>query len=134
MSPPGTARHLGAALSAGLVCGGLWFLSATMILDVVRPGGVVVPALVLGAVAGLAAAAFFWRPGTARQIWGRAILTVGFHALALPDRRDQVPNARHAAPPRKVLAKLEIDIAEVKRYESLEVSLRTRYASRRSPL
>lgn len=84
MPPPGTARHLGAALSAGLVCGGLWFLSATMILDVVRPGGVVVPALVLGAVAGLAAAAFFWRPGTARQIWGRAILTVGFHALALP--------------------------------------------------
>jgi hypothetical protein len=84
MPAPGTARHLGAALSAGVVCGGLWFLSATMILDIVRPGGVVVPALVLGAVAGFAAAALFWRPGTARQIWGRAILTVGFHALALP--------------------------------------------------
>ena len=29
-------------------------------------------------------AAFCWRPGSARQIWGRAILTIGFHALALP--------------------------------------------------
>ena len=84
MPPPGTGRHLGAALSAGLVCGGLWVLFVTMILDVVRPGGTLVPALALGAVAGLAVAAFFWRPGPPRQIWGRVGLTVGFHALAMP--------------------------------------------------
>ena len=84
MPPSGTGRHLGAALSAGLACGGLWILFATMILDVIRPGGMLVPALVLGAVAGLAVAAFHWRPGTSRQIWGWVILTVGFHALAMP--------------------------------------------------
>ena len=84
MAPPGTRRHIGAALSAGLGCGGLWFLFATVILDVVRPGGMRLPALVLGAAAGLAVAVFCWRPGPARQIWGRAILTVGFHALAMP--------------------------------------------------
>jgi hypothetical protein len=84
MLPAGTGRHLGAALSAGLACGGLWILFATIILDVVRPGGMLVRALALGAVAGLAVAAFCWRPGTSRQIWGRVILTVGFHALAMP--------------------------------------------------
>src|SRR5216683_3285147 len=35
-------------------------------------------------LAGLAVAAFCWRPGTSRQIWGRVALTVGLHALAMP--------------------------------------------------
>lgn len=84
MRPPGEGRNLGAALLAGLVCGGLWILFATTILDVVRPGALTVPTIGLGAVAGLAVAAFCWRPGTSRQVWGRVALTVGLHALAMP--------------------------------------------------
>jgi hypothetical protein len=84
MRPPGEGRNLGAALLAGLVCGGLWILFATTILDVVRPGALRVPTIDLGAVAGLAVAAFCWRPGTSRQVWGRVALTVGLHALAMP--------------------------------------------------
>ncbi len=84
MRRPGKRRDLGAALLAGLVCGGLWILFATTILDVVRPGVMTVPALGVGGVAGLAVAAFCWRPGTSRQIWGRVALTVGLHALAMP--------------------------------------------------
>lgn len=84
MRPPDQGRNLGAALLAGLLCGGLWTLFATMILEVVRPGLLTGPAIGLGAVAGLAVAAFCWRPGTSRQIWGRVALTVGLHALAMP--------------------------------------------------
>ena len=84
MRPPGTGRSLGAALLAGLACGGLWVLFATTILDVVRPGRPTLPTIGLGIVAGFAVAAFCWRPGTSRQIWGRVALTVGLHALAMP--------------------------------------------------
>jgi len=84
MRPAGKGRNLGAALLAGLVCGGLWVLFAITILDVVRPGVLTVPTLAVGALAGLAVAAFCWRPGTSRQIWGRVALTVGLHALAMP--------------------------------------------------
>ena len=84
MRPPGKGRNLGAALLAGLVCGGLWILFVTTILDVVRPGGPTLPTIGLGIVAGFAVAAFCWRPGTSRQIWGRVALTVGLHALAMP--------------------------------------------------
>ena len=82
--PPGKERNLGAALLAGLVCGGLWVVLATTILDVVRPRTPTVATIGLGALAGLAVAAFCWRPGTSRQIWGRVALTVGLHALAMP--------------------------------------------------
>jgi len=84
MRPPGKGRNLGAALLAGLVCGGLWILFAITILDVVRPEAPTVPTIGLGAVAGLAVAAFCWRPGTSRQVWGRVAITVGLHALAMP--------------------------------------------------
>lgn len=78
-------RNLGAALLAGLVCGGLWMLFATTILAVARPGMTTVPVtLGVWGVTGLAVAALCWSPGTPRQIWGRLALTVGFHALALP--------------------------------------------------
>jgi hypothetical protein len=76
---------LGAAGLAGLVCGGLWVLCVTMILDVARPGALT-PLLALGvwAATGLGVVAICWRSGTGREIWGRVALTVGFHALALP--------------------------------------------------
>jgi hypothetical protein len=82
--PPGKGRNLGAALLAGLVCGGLWILFAITILDVVRPEAPTVPTIGLGAVAGLAVAAFCSRPGTSRQVWGRVAIIVGLHALAMP--------------------------------------------------
>jgi hypothetical protein len=85
MRPHRETRNLGAAGLAGLVCGGLWMLVATTILDVARPEMMTVPVkLGVGAVTGLAVAAFCWRPGTSRQIWGRVALTVGLHGLALP--------------------------------------------------
>lgn len=85
MRPHRERRNLGAAGLAGLVCGGLWVLVATTILDVARPEMTTVPVkLGVGGVTGLAVAAFLWRPGTSRQIWGRVALTVGLHGLALP--------------------------------------------------
>jgi hypothetical protein len=58
---------------------------AATILAVARPTAITVPvALAVWGVAGLAAAAFCWRRGTPRQIWGRVALAVGLHALALP--------------------------------------------------
>jgi hypothetical protein len=85
MRPPHERRILTAAVLAGLVCGCLSMLFATTILAVVRPKVMTLPvALAIWGVAGLAAAAFCWSPGTPRQIWGRAALTMGLHALALP--------------------------------------------------
>jgi hypothetical protein len=79
------SRNLRAAVLAGLVCGGLSMVFATTILVVARPTVKTVPvALAVWSVAGLAAAAFCWRPGTPRQVWGRVALTMGLHALALP--------------------------------------------------
>ena len=78
-------RSLGAAVLAGLAGGGLWVLITTTILERIRPELATVPiALGVGGVTGLAVAAFCWRPGTLRQIWGRVALTMGLHALALP--------------------------------------------------
>jgi len=78
-------RSLGAAVLAGLAGGGIWVLITTTILERIRPELATVPiALGVGGVTGLAVAAFCWRPGTLRQIWGRVALTVGLHALALP--------------------------------------------------
>jgi hypothetical protein len=85
MQPPRERRILTAAVLAGLVCGCLSMLFATTILAVVRPKVMTLPvALAIWGVAGLATAAFCWSPGTPRQIWGRAALTLGLHALALP--------------------------------------------------
>jgi hypothetical protein len=85
MGPHRERRNLGAAALAGAVGGGLWMLVATTILDVARPGVMTIPVtLAVGGVTGLAVAAFCWRLGTPRLIWGRVALTVGLHALALP--------------------------------------------------
>jgi hypothetical protein len=85
MRPSPAKRSPDAALVAGLVCGGLWTLFVSTILAVARPEMTTVP-LTLGVwtVTGLGVAAFFRRPGTPRQIWGRVALTAGLHALALP--------------------------------------------------
>ena len=84
MRPSGQRRDPAAALLAGFVCGALWILFVTTILDVVRPGATTLPTLAVGVVMGLAVAAFCWRPGTSREIWGCVALTVGLHALAMP--------------------------------------------------
>ncbi len=85
MRPPRECRILTAAVLAGLVCGCLSMLFVTTILAVVRPKVMTLPvALAIWGVAGLATAAVCWRPGTPRRIWGRAALTMGLHALALP--------------------------------------------------
>ncbi len=57
MRPAGKGRNLGAALLAGLVCGGLWVLFAITILDVVRPGVLTVLTVGLHALAMPVAAA-----------------------------------------------------------------------------
>ncbi|HVC64877.1 MAG TPA: hypothetical protein VNF52_05315, partial [Candidatus Dormibacteraeota bacterium] len=65
MRPPHERRILTAAVLAGLVCGCLSMLFATTILAVVRPKVMTLPvALAIWGVAGLAAAAFCWSPGT----------------------------------------------------------------------
>jgi len=85
MQPRRETRIFTAAVLAGLVGGGLSMLFATTILAVVRPNVMTLPvALAIWGVAGLATGAFCWSPGTPRQIWGRAALTLGLHALALP--------------------------------------------------
>lgn len=84
MRPSDQRRNHGAALLGGVVCGALWFFFFTTILDVVRPATTTVPALAVATVMGLAVVAFCWRPGTAREVWGRVALTVGLHALAMP--------------------------------------------------
>src|SRR5258705_10533627 len=84
MRPSGQRRDPGAALLAGLVCGALWILFVTTILDVVRPGATTLPTLAVGVAMALAVAAFCWRPGTSRKIWGCVALTSGLHALAMP--------------------------------------------------
>jgi len=85
MGPHRERRNLGAAVLAGLACGALWMLFATMILGVAGPGVMTPPlALAVWGVTGLAVAALCRRPGTSRQIWGHVALTVGFHALGLP--------------------------------------------------
>ena len=83
--PPRETRSLGAAVLAGLVCGGVSMGFATTILAVAWPDAMTIPvALAVWIVAGLAAAVFCWKPGLPRQVWGRVALTMGLHALALP--------------------------------------------------
>lgn len=83
--PPRETRNLGAAALAGLVCGGVSMTFATTILAVAWPAAMTIPVvLAVWGAAGLAAAAFCWRPGPPRQIWGRVALTTGLHCLALP--------------------------------------------------
>jgi hypothetical protein len=85
MRPHRETKSLIAAVLAGAVCGGLSTVFATTILAVARPAVITVPvALAVWVVAGLTAAAFCWRPGSPRQIWGHVALTMGLHALALP--------------------------------------------------
>jgi hypothetical protein len=85
MRPHRETKSLIAAVLAGAVCGGLSTVFATTILAVARPAVITVPvALAVWVVAGLTAAAFCWRPGSPRHIWGRVAVTIGLLALALP--------------------------------------------------
>jgi hypothetical protein len=78
-------NSLGAALVGGVACGGIWILLVAPVLEVVHPRAMTPLVLApIGLLTGLVAGGLCWRPGTARQIWARVALTVGFHALALP--------------------------------------------------
>lgn len=80
-----TSGSLTAAVLSSLACGGLWVLITVTILARIRPDLTTIPVAVsVWAVTGLAVAAFVSSPATPRQTWGRAALTVGLHALALP--------------------------------------------------
>jgi hypothetical protein len=73
------------ALFAGAVSGGLWVLLVDTLLDAAGPWTLPLP-LMAGAWAGtgLGVAALLARPGGLRELWGRAAIAVGLHALALP--------------------------------------------------
>jgi hypothetical protein len=80
-----SSRNAEAAGLAGVVCGGLWALGATTVLEVFRPDMPTTPIVVAIWIAtGLGVAIFLLGPGPARVAWGRAALTMGLHALGLP--------------------------------------------------
>jgi hypothetical protein len=82
---PASRRHLVAAALAGAVCGGLWVLLVSTVLEIVGPGTISIPiALGVWAAPALAVATALSAPGPVRQSWGRAVLVVGLHALAMP--------------------------------------------------
>jgi hypothetical protein len=68
-----------------VVCGGLWVLAVWTVLEVIRPEALTAPLAVgVWGLTGLVVAIVTARPGSPRQVWGRAVLTMGLHALALP--------------------------------------------------
>lgn len=82
---PGARRHVVAAALAGAVCGGLWVLFVSTVMDIVGPGVISSPIAVgVWAAPALAVATWLSAPGTPRRSWGRAALVVGLHALAMP--------------------------------------------------
>ena len=133
MRPPPEKRSPGAALVAGLVCGGLWTLFVSTILAVARPEMTTVP-LTLGVwtVTGLGVAAFFRRPGTPRQIWGRVALTAGLHALALPVAAAIAFGATGIWPPPETADQPHPEDVQVGRYPG-DRAPRGRRVRRRSP-
>lgn len=77
--------HYRVALLAGAICGGVWTLAAGIVLDAAGPGSI--PPWLLASVwaaTGLAVTVLLAKPGTPRQLWGRAAITIGLHGLALP--------------------------------------------------
>ncbi|MGH7349652.1 MAG: hypothetical protein ACREI6_06525 [Candidatus Rokuibacteriota bacterium] len=55
------------------------------VLDAARPETLTVPLMAgVWAATGLVMAALLSQPGPLRQVWGRAAVTTGLHALALP--------------------------------------------------
>jgi hypothetical protein len=58
----------------------------------------------------------------------------GIDAVALPNCRDEIPNAGHFNSTGEVVAKLWFEIAEVKPWQSLEQSVRPSYSSLPSPI
>jgi hypothetical protein len=70
---------------AGGVCGTLWVLFLATILAAARPGTLTDPPLLaVGVVVALSAVVLLSGPGRSREVAGRALMTTGFHSLALP--------------------------------------------------
>jgi len=81
---PDLARYR-PALLAGAVCGGVWALVVGLVLDAAGPGSLPLWLLAgVWAATGLTVAVLLARPGTPRQLWGRAAIAIGLHGLALP--------------------------------------------------
>lgn len=74
------------AAVAGGICGTLWVLSTATILDAARPIGdtELLSIVAGGGVVALIATVLLSGPGRLREVVGRALLTTGFHSLALP--------------------------------------------------
>jgi hypothetical protein len=73
------------AAVAGGVCGTLWVLFVSMILDAARSGTPMdLPLVALGVVVALSAAVLLSGSGRSREVAGRSLMTTGFNSLALP--------------------------------------------------
>jgi hypothetical protein len=73
------------AAVAGGVCGTLWVVFIATILAAARPGTLTdLPLVAVGVVVALSAAVLLSSPDRSREVAGRALMTTGFHSLALP--------------------------------------------------
>lgn len=72
------------AVVAGGMCGALWVLLITTVLDAAARPGALTRVVVVGVVVALSVAVLLGRPGRLREVMGRSLMTTGFHSLALP--------------------------------------------------
>ena len=88
VSPRRRRRRLGkilVAVVAGSVCGALWVLLVTTVVNAARPGAMMGPAVLgVGVVTALGAAILLSSRDSLREVAGLAAMTIGFHSLVLP--------------------------------------------------
>ncbi len=72
------------AVVAGGMCGVLWVLLITTVLDAAARPGALTKLIVVGVVVALSVAVLLGRSGRLREVMGRSLMTTGFHSLALP--------------------------------------------------
>lgn len=72
------------AVVAGGMCGVLWVLLITTVLDAAARSGAATNLVVVGVVVALSVAVLLGRSGRLREVMGRSLMTTGFHSLALP--------------------------------------------------
>jgi hypothetical protein len=73
------------AVVAGSVCGALWALLVTTVVNAARPGVIMGPAVLgVGVVTGLGTAILLSRCDSLREVARLSAMTIGFHSLGLP--------------------------------------------------